>query len=109
MVHPLPAALPLSISIRVQFRRGIARLLPPERGQQTYRLVISPSMTFGHAVAILQDGLRRLQKTGLQLRGIEARGKYVDTHAVLGWSLMNAEIFRVGLQQGPGESNCLVM
>lgn len=109
MVHALPIALPLSISVRVHFRRGVPRLLPPEKGQQAYRLAISPTMTFGHAIAVLQDGLSRLQRTGLLLKHVESRGKLVDATAVLGWSLMNCEIFRVGLQQGPGGSNCVVM
>ena len=105
MVHAV--ALPLSISIRVQFRRGVPRLLPPEKGQNCYRLCISPTATFAHAVSILQDGLRRVQKTGLSLRGIEARGKSVEMNAVLGWSLMNAETFKVGIQVG--ESTCSIM
>lgn len=104
MVHKLPLAL----SVRVQFRRGVCKLFPPEKGNHCYRLVISPTATFAHALTVLQDGLHRVQRSGLELKGIEARGKAVPSNAVLGWTLMNAEIFRVGLIQD-AEPGCNVM
>lgn len=105
MVH----ALPIAISIRVSFRRGAACVIPPAKGQHCYQLMISPTCTFAQALQALERGMQRHkgQQGLVSLKGAEARGKMVEMSSVLGWCLMNAEIFRVGVQAT--ESGCCVM